>query len=171
MNPTIKNEGKFQLAMVRLWRWTLCHLCWRWMAPAINLLRMFLQEPSVYFCSPCQCIPRCRHPENTRNSCGFAVWVDVKFHDGLPKWWENKCLDCYSSANLDFSLMLPASWGQGVYKTWVWSADCGFKPRGHTICDLLAKVIEPATLGQTLRLYLVSHRVKSMIFYCDFISF
>lgn len=44
--------------------------------------------------------------------------MDVKFHDGLPKRWENKCLDCYSSANLDFSLMLPTSWGQGVYKTW-----------------------------------------------------
>lgn len=131
----------------------------------------FCKSRQFIFVAPCQCIPRCRHPENTRNSCGFAVWVDVKFHDGLPKRWENKCLDCYSSANLDFSLMLPASWGQGVYKTWVWSADCGFKPNGHTICDLLAKVIDPAILGQTLRLYLVSHRVKFVIFYCDYISF
>lgn len=86
--------------------------------------------------------------------------MDVKFHDGLPKRWENKCLDCYSSANLDFSLMLPVSWGQGVYKAWVWSEDCGFKPNGHTICHLLPKIIKPPILGQTLRLYLDSHRVR-----------
>lgn len=122
--------------------------------------KCFCKSRQFIFVALCQYSPRCRHPEYTRNSCGFAVWMDVKFRDGLPKRWENKCLDCYSSANLDSSLMLPASWGQGVYKTWVWSADCGFKPNGHTICHLLPKIIKPPTLGQTLRLYLYSHRVR-----------
>lgn len=58
--------------------------------------------------------------------------------------------------------MLPTSWGQGVYKTWVWSADCGFKPNGHTICNLLPEAIKPPTLGQTLLLYLDSHRVRRL---------
>lgn len=56
--------------------------------------------------------------------------------------------------------MLPTSWGQGVYKTWVWSEDCGFKPNGRTICNLLPKAIKPPTLGQTRLLYLDSHRVR-----------
>lgn len=130
---------------------------WRWSS---IFSKCFCKSCQFIFVAPCQYIPRCRRPENTRNSCGFAVWTNVKFHDGLPKRWENKCLDCYSSANLDFSLMSPTSWGQGVYKTWVWSADCGFRPNGHTICNLVPKAIKPPTLGQTLLLYLVSHRVR-----------
>lgn len=146
-NATIKNEGNVQLTLVRLWRRTLRHLCWSWMTPSSIFSKYFRKSRQFVCVALCQYIPRCRHPEYTRNSCGFAVWIDVKFHDGLPKRWQNKCLDCCSSANHDFSLMLLTNWGQGVYKTWVWSADCGFKPNGHTICPLLPNIIKPPTMG------------------------
>lgn len=58
--------------------------------------------------------------------------------------WANTFLDCCSSANLDWGVKLPTSWGQGVYMTCARSAVCGLKPNGHTICYLLSKNHGPA---------------------------
>lgn len=100
-----------------------------------------------------------------RNPWGFIVWIDDKFQDGLPKWWANKCLDCYSSASLDWGVILPTSWGQGVYMAWDWSADCGLKPNGHTICYLLPETINLLPLGQTQLLFFrFTQGEKFMIF-------
>lgn len=45
--------------------------------------------------------------------------------------------------------------------TWAWSADCGCKPNGHTICYLLPKTINLLPPGQTQLLFSDSHRVRS----------
>lgn len=96
-----------------------------------------------------------------RNPWGeFIVWILVKFQDGLPKRWANKCLGRFSTASLDRGVKLPTSWGRGVYMTWAWSADCGCKPNGHTICYLLPKTINLLPPGQTLLLFSDSHRVR-----------
>lgn len=55
-------------------------------------------------------------------------------------------------------VMSPTSWGQGVYMTWAWSADCGLKPNGHTSRCLLPETINLPPPGQTQLVFMDSHR-------------
>lgn len=93
----------------------------------------------------------------------FILSIHEEFWDGLPERWANTCLDCFFSANLDWGVKLPTSWGQGVYMTGAWSADCGFKPNGHSICCLLPRGIDLLTQGWR-QIFLYSHRVRSSFF-------
>lgn len=128
--------------------------------------KCFCKSRQFIFGAPCQYIPRCRHPEYTRNSCGFAVldgcqiswWVTQK----MGKQMFGRLFLCQPRLQPNVTRKLRLRCLQDK----VWSADCGFKPNGHAICHLLPTIIKPPTLGQTLCLYLDSHRVRRS-WYCE----